>query len=139
MIQVESLETLLNKENLIVSEVTGYSMYPFLIPNKHKVIIAKTNKINLYDCILYKDTNNKYILHRVIDIKDNYYVVRGDNTLVIEKIPKENVLGILTQYYDLNNCIDVDYELNKKYYNKSIKTLPLRKFKHKIKSILIKK
>lgn len=137
MIQVEGLETLLNRDNLIVSEIKGNSMYPFLIADKHKVIIAKTNKINLYDCILYKDTHNKYILHRVINIKDNYYEVRGDNTLIIEKIPKENVLGILTQYYDSNKCIDVDYDLNKKYYNKSIKTLPFRKFKHKIKTILM--
>lgn len=141
MININNLEDQLNNQGFIVSDISGTSMYPFLIQNKHRIIVSKVNinDIKKYDVVLYK-SNNKYILHRVIDIKDNTLLIRGDNTPNIEYVSVQNILGKLVSYYDHNKCIDVSDEMNLKYYNKSIKTLKYRilkqELKNKIKKII---
>lgn len=135
MINITNLEDQLNNQGFIVSNISGTSMYPFLKPNKHRVIISKVNinDINKYDVVLYK-SNNKYILHRVIDIKDDILLIRGDNTLNIEYINIQDIIAKLVSYYDHNKCIDVSDKMNMKYYNKSIKTLKYRTIKQELKN-----
>ena len=132
MISASNIEEIINKEGFIVSDINGTSMSPFLNSSKHRVIITKLNRpINILDCVLYQ-TNNKYILHRVIGIDNDTLLIRGDNTLSIEKINKDNVLGILASYYDHNKCIDINDSINKKYYNISLITYPFRAIRSKI-------
>ena len=132
MISANNIEEIINSEGFIVSNINGTSMSPFLNSKKHRVIITKLNRpINKLDCVLYK-VNNRYILHRVIDIDNDILLIRGDNTLNIERVNKNDILGILTSYYDHNKCIDVDNKINEYYYNKSINSLAFRKLKHKI-------
>lgn len=135
MIEVSDLEKVLNTQGFVVGNVKGQSMYPFLIENKHRVIITKVdpNKIKKYDVVLYK-VNNSYILHRVIDIDNETLLIRGDNTLVLEHIKKSSILGILTAYYDNNKCIDITDDINLKNYNKSIKTYNYRLLKYNLKN-----
>lgn len=136
MIQVSDLEKTLKKQGFVVGDVTGRSMYPFLMQGKHRVIITTVNpsEIKKYDVVLYKDSNKKYILHRVIDIDNDILLIRGDNTLVIERVKKSNILGILTSYYDKNKCIDITEEINLRNYNRSLKTYNYRLFKYNLKN-----
>ena len=132
MIVENNIEELLNKQGFVITDIQGTSMYPFLRQGKHRVIISKVNRqLKKYDVVLYK-VNNKYVLHRIIDIVDDTLIIRGDNTLEVEKVNKNDILGILTSYYDNNMCVDVDDKLNEYYYNKSIRTLNYRKTRHKI-------
>lgn len=132
MILENNIEELLNKQGFVITDIQGTSMYPFLRQGKHRVIISKVNRqLKKYDVVLYK-VNNKYVLHGIIDIVDDTLLIRGDNTLEKEKINKNDILGILTSYYDNNMCVDVDDKLNEYYYNKSINSLAFRKLKHKV-------
>lgn len=132
MINESNIEQLLNKEGFVITDIHGTSMSPFLNQDKHKIIVSRvTRDLKKYDVVLYK-VNNRYILHRIIDIVDDTLLIRGDNTLEVEKVNKNDILGILTSYYDNNMCVDVDDKLNEYYYNKSIRTLNYRKTRHKI-------
>lgn len=137
MLIEEKLVEQLNKDGFVVSGFKGSSMYPFLKQNKNKILIERTNKnnINKYDVVLYK-YNNKYILHRIINIKDNICVIRGDNTIVKEYISINNIIAKLKGYYSKDKYIEVNIELNKKYYYLSLITYPLRYIKYKIGKII---
>lgn len=128
---IEILDELYKDNDFIVGRLYGTSMKPFLLPNKTKAIITKTDNINKYDVVLYK-VNNTYILHRVIDIKDDVLYIRGDNTLAIEKINKNNIIGKLYAFYNEDKYIEVNDSLNKKYYLLSKLTYPVRLILRKI-------
>ena len=130
------IEEQLDKDKLLISGTKGDSMLPFLRGGTDKVIISKDKTINKYDVVLYKNNENKNVLHRVIDIKDNNYYLRGDNTIVTETICKDDILGVLVGYYHINEYVDINDEINYKAYLKSKRSLPLRILKNKIRNIL---
>lgn len=59
-------------------------------------------KLNLYDVIIYKDSNNNYIVHRIVEItyieEDNiiYYTLQGDSNTYPDqdKITYNDMIGI---------------------------------------------
>lgn len=67
-----------------INNVTGNSMEP-TIPNNSLVLLEKYNNQDLdeLDIIVYKNKyTNKYIIHRIIEIKDGgSYILQGDNNL----------------------------------------------------------
>jgi len=55
-----------------------------------------------------------YILHRVIAVRDDCYVIRGDNTYVREYVPKDKVIGVLSEYTRAgkhHTCQDFSFRL----------------------------
>ena len=134
MINYTNLEEVLDKEGYVIKDFNGYSMYPTFLKDDLLVII-KTNTYNLYDIVLYK-REDKYVAHRIIDIKDNFYIIRGDNTVNDEYIPKEQILGVISSIYRGKQEIKFDYKTNYFYYKKSLKSLSYRKLKYRVKKIL---
>ena len=133
MIEINNLETKLDKDGFIVSDIKGVSMLPLLKQGIDRVIVSKVTKpLNKYDVVLYKVKNN-YVLHRIIDISGEKLTIRGDNCFNNEYVHKKDVLGILTAFYHKNGYIEITDSFNKKcYYRAKIKYL-LRKIKHCIK------
>lgn len=121
MLEVKDVEKIINEEGFVVSKIKGISMLPFLKQKDDFVVITKVDRpIKLYDVVLYKNSNG-YVLHRVIDIKDNILKIKGDNTLSDEEINTNNVLGILKAKYNKKGYIELDDEINRKYYELSNK------------------
>ena len=106
-------EALLTNEE--VSCMTwGYSMYPMLRPHKDIVTIKRvTDTLKKGDVVLYPGNDGKFILHRIMRIKDDVFIIRGDNNYFTEIIKKEKIVGILKEFYrggKYVSCAD-----NKKY------------------------
>ncbi len=59
-------------------KVSGISMTPILHNIKDSVVLTKTDRVKKYDIVLYKRTNGKYILHRIIGRKKGAFVMAGD-------------------------------------------------------------
>ena len=98
----ENIEQQLSREGYYVSTTVGMSMYPMLRNRRDRVIIfplEKGERLKKYDLPLYHRPDGKYILHRVIAVRDGYYLIRGDNTYIIEKVPDSWVLGKVTEFY----------------------------------------
>ena len=73
-------------------EVESGSMSP-TINAKDMVIVKETNKIKQDDIITYELENN-FITHRVIEIKENKVVAKGDyNNYEDKTIPKDCIIG----------------------------------------------
>ena len=55
-------------------------------------------KIDDSDVVLYKN-GNRYLLHRILKIKPDEYLIRGDNTRIIEHVPQNALLATMTGFY----------------------------------------
>lgn len=100
-------EDLLSKDGQFIYKTQGKSMEPMLRQNRDLVIIqVPSSYLKKYDVAFYK-RENKYVLHRVIGVKDDYYQIRGDNTYSVEKVPFESVIGVLKSFKRKDKMIDV--------------------------------
>lgn len=121
-----SFEEILDREGKLVYKTRGCSMQPMLYQDRDIVIIEKSKaRLKKYDVAFYK-VGEKYILHRVIHVRNGYYIMRGDNNLFNEKVPDEAVLGVLTAFVqngEKRSVTDGDYIA---YYKKRVRLYPLR-------------
>ena len=66
--------------------------------NRDLVIIRiPACRLHKYDVALYRRGRN-YVLHRVIGVEKDHYLIRGDNTYSVETVPDEAVIGVLTSF-----------------------------------------
>ena len=97
MSETYSFEELLEKNGYIVYTNVGYSMMPFIRQRRDIIEIRKksTGRCRKYDVVLYK-RGEKYILHRILNVMPDGYVIAGDNCTYLEKdITDENILGVM--------------------------------------------
>ena len=96
-----NIEAQLEEQGYYVSTTVGWSMFPMLRNRRDRIIVLPvgSERLKKYDLPLYRRPDGKYILHRIIDVKDGMYIIRGDNTYVKEYIPDEWILGYVSEFY----------------------------------------
>jgi hypothetical protein len=113
-----TLEEALEKEGKCVFPVKGVSMMPMLEQGRDTVVIAPVRgKLKKYELPLYKK-GDAYYLHRIIGVKKKYYVICGDNCILKEKIPFENVVGVAVGFYKNGKYVSCDNEAYVDYAKK---------------------
>lgn len=91
-------EELLAKEGKLVYKTQGVSMEPMLRQDRDIVVIkTATAPLSPMDVAFYK-RGEQYVLHRVIACRDDSYIIRGDNTYVVEEVSRDAVLGELVSF-----------------------------------------
>ena len=89
-----SIEDELSEHGNYATNTVGVSMKPLFKTHRDVVtLIPPDREIKKYDILLYKTPDGRYVLHRVIAVKDGIYVIRGDNTYVKEYVPREWVIA----------------------------------------------
>lgn len=89
----------------------GSSMLPLLKGDNCQVILKYPDRpLRKYDVVLYRrKTDDRLILHRIIQCTPQGYLIRGDNTYQDEKgITDEQILGVMTGFYRKNKYISCD-------------------------------
>ena len=77
----------------------GISMLPLFKTHRDMIVVEPLNReIKKYDVVLYRGSGGEYILHRVIKVREDSYVIRGDNTFFKEYVPKDRVIAILVSF-----------------------------------------
>lgn len=93
-----TFEELLAKDGKLVYKTRGVSMEPMLRQDRDLVIIRiPGSRLKKNDVALYK-RGKDYVLHRVIEVMPDHYLIRGDNTYGLETVPDEAVIGVLTGF-----------------------------------------
>ena len=97
---LSTLERELLETGIYASVTSGTSMQPLFRTHRDVVVLERPKgEIHRYDVVLYKAADTgKYILHRVLRVRDNLYVVRGDNTYIKEYVPRGEILGVLVSF-----------------------------------------
>ena len=94
-----TVEEQIRSSGVYASTTRGTSMHPLFKTNRDVVILKRyESEPKKYDVVLYKARDGKYLLHRIVRVCDNEFIIRGDNTYVREHIAKERILAVLTDY-----------------------------------------
>ena len=145
-VKISDYKTELEKNGTIAFVAEGYSMWPIIKHRGSSVIVeSKKERLTELEVGFYKRQDGTYVLHRVIEVLPDGYVMCGDSQLFIEKVSEEQVFGKLVGFYKKANyvdCADEKYinKVKKWYKNKGLRKVRIKFFnlKNKLKSILKK-
>ena len=94
-----AVESELRDSGVYISVTKGTSMRPLFKTNRDVVILKKVEKEPVkYDVVLYRDAAGKYLLHRIIKVTPDSFIIRGDNTFLRERVAKDRIIAVLDEY-----------------------------------------
>lgn len=106
----------------------GLSMLPMLRQGIDTVELAPLPKqLKKYDLPVYQYPSGKYVMHRVVSVKDDHYVCLGDNTYQYEHITHGQMLGVVSAFKRGDKRIEVDNPWYRLYSRFWVWTYPIRK------------
>ena len=109
----------MNKETTFEEELTlrgsiiyknvGTSMMPMIREGRDVMVISRSEgRLRRFDIPLYK-RGDKYILHRVLKVREKDYVIAGDHCVYREYgVTDEDIIGVLTGLYRDGKPVSLD-------------------------------
>ena len=132
-----TFEELLQEDGRLVYRTRGVSMEPMLRQNRDLVVIeVPASRLKKYDVALYRRGTN-YVLHRVIRVKSDHYLIRGDNTYALETVPDSAVLGVLTAFQRKGKKYSVNDRGDRRYVRFWNAIYPLRAFRARCRGLAV--
>lgn len=123
-----SFEEELTEQGKLIYRNRGYSMMPMLRQNRDLVIIEPTNgrRCRRYDVVLYR-RGERYILHRILKVTPNGYVICGDHNVRKEyDVTDDQIVGVLTAFVRNGKEISTEDRLYKAYVHLWCDCFPAR-------------
>ena len=112
------IEDELSRHGVCATSTVGVSMRPLFKTHRDAVVLKTPDReIKKYDVVLYTHPSGKYVLHRVIGIKDGVYIIRGDNTFAKELVKGERVLAYMVSFNRAGKHHSID-EFGYKLYSR---------------------
>lgn len=127
-------EDILDREGKLTYTNVGVSMLPLLRQGRDLFTVTKKgpDRCKVGDVILYRRPPKAYVLHRIVQVLPDSYVLLGDNCICREYgIREEDVLGVMTGFVRNGKAHSVQELGYRAYTGLILFTTPLR--------ILIKK
>ena len=134
-----SIENELKTRGYLTFTFRGVSMMPLLRQGRDLVTIRTIDRrLAEKEVALYKRDSGQLVLHRVIEVYENGYGIRGDNTFGIEKVRDDQILGILTEVIRDGKTISVTDPAYLKYVDRNLRSYPARLAMRKCRRVLSK-
>lgn len=110
---IDKIEDAIERGNFVIHP-HGVSMWPMIRNGVDSVVVNPVEgRLRKYDLPVYLDNRGRYVVHRIIDVTDEGYVICGDGLYEIEyDITDKNIIGVVTGFFRKEKYIDAD---NKKY------------------------
>ena len=124
-------EEYLDKNGTMTYSNVGVSMLPLLRQGRDLFTVKKKGRkrCKKYDVVLYRRPPNKYVLHRIIAVRPNDYVILGDNCVKKEYgIRDKDIIGVMTGFVHNGREYSVDDPLYKVYSFIWVEFAPVRIF-----------
>ena len=105
-----TLEECLAENGFLTYRIRGVSMQPMLRQGRDlfTVIPKGPERCKKYDVVLYRRPSDPYVLHRIIEVRPDSYVILGDNCIAKEYgIRDEDILGVLTSFRHNGHTVSV--------------------------------
>ena len=137
-IAFKRIEDELKQHGSCAVSTVGVSMKPLFKTRRDAVVLAPISdrEIEKYDVLLYTDPHGRYILHRVIKVKSDVLIIRGDNTYKKEYVSRERVIAYMTAFNRKGKHHTVG-EVGYKVYSRIWNFLyPLRLPVHKFRALI---
>lgn len=144
---LSSIEQTLASEGVLVSTTSGRSMLPMLRNRRDTIVIRPAESarpgglLRRFDVALYCRPDGAYVLHRVIRVLDNHaadvtYLIRGDNTFVLERVPADWVIGVLEECWRGNRHLNLSGWRYRAYCRIWNAIFPIRRIAHAMRGTL---
>lgn len=93
-----SFEEEIEKKGKLIYTNVGDSMMPYIRQGRDLLVIEKPQgRLKKYDVPLYKRDSGQYVLHRILKVRNDDYVICGDNRWQKEYgISDRHIIGVLT-------------------------------------------
>ncbi len=130
-----SYEEVLKEKEFFIINIKGTSMLPLLDEKKDTVKIVRFNQLHKYDVVLYKRSDGTYVLHRIIKIKKDYYLITGDNQAILEIVYPKQIIGLMDGYFKDEEYIASDNKEYLKYVKKRMRTRFFRLIRYRLSQI----
>ncbi|MDD4211935.1 MAG: S24/S26 family peptidase [Bacilli bacterium] len=123
------IEETIKQDGTVKLQISGNSMRPFYIHQETIVCLEKVHSpLKQFDVVFYRNENEQYLLHRIINIKGSTLVICGDALSQKEYID-ESLIIARVQYHERNGKVTPSsskrYQMKVKWWNK---LSPLRKY-----------
>lgn len=96
---VDETVELLEKGHSVTLPLRGYSMRPFLEDGRDKALLKKNSHYKVGDAVLAEISPHKYVLHRIIKIKGDDVVLRGDGNYGTENCKLSDIKALALGFY----------------------------------------
>ena len=139
-VEYATFEDLLDKDRMIIYTNIGCSMMPLLRERKDIIEIRKKEeeRCKKYDVVLYKKMG-KYILHRVLKVLPEGYIIAGDhNTFLENDVTDDMIIGVMTRVVRNGKSITPDNIWYKMYVHLWCDVYPARMLLIKAKAFICK-
>ena len=130
MDNTKTVRQILDETGKYTSLTSGRSMWPLLHNQRDNIIVVKPKeRLKKYDIALYESKDKKYIMHRVIEVHDDHYIIIGDNCITKEYVTDDMICGVLAGFYkNGKHYIDCQNGIAQKLYSRIwVAFMPLRK------------
>ena len=141
----QSFEEYLEKNGTLTYTNVGVSMMPLLRQGKDLFTVTKkgAERCKAGDVVLYRRPPDSYVLHRIVEVLPDSYVLLGDNTVKREYgIKDEDILGVMTGFVRGGKTHSVTEPWYRVYTAVCLKTESVRiagkKLPGKVKKLLIR-
>ena len=115
----------------------GISMLPMLRQKKDSVELAPLPEtLKKYDLPVYRYPSGKYVMHRVVAVKEDHYLCLGDNTWEYETIYPDMLVGVVSAFKRGDKRIAVTALSYRIYCRIWVASYPLRKILRRCKKWL---
>lgn len=117
----------------------GVSMMPMLKQGCDLFTVRKKGKerCKKYDVVLYRRPPSSYVLHRIIEVRENDYVILGDNCVNKEYgIKDSDIIGVMTRYVHNGKERSIDDFGYRLYSWTWVNFAPVRILAHRVKGKL---
>ncbi len=136
----DSIERAIAQKGIYAGRTEGISMEPMLVQGRDTVIIKKPEfPLKKYDIPVYH-RDGRYVMHRVLKVKKDGYIIRGDNCIGIERdVTDADIVGVLAAFYHKGEYVEYGDREYMRYARRAVWThrkRDLRRFLSAIKSKL---
>lgn len=129
----------LERTGQLIYTTVGTSMRPHIRSQEDLVIIERKTGVRYEKCdaVLYRRDSGQYVLHRIVKVCPDSYVLCGDNRANLEHgVRDDQILGVLTAVIRNGQKIDVTTDEYRSKIRRWVALYPLRAVKIKIEGLL---
>lgn len=122
----------------IMVNTKGISMRPLLWQGRTQVMVSPlTRPLEVGDLPLVSLPDGRFRLHRLVKKEGDVLCTRGDNTIALERVKPEDVVGVVTEIYRGPKKINMNGRGYRFYTRLWLKTAPVRLPIYRLRQIVL--
>ncbi|TYQ15946.1 UNVERIFIED_CONTAM: hypothetical protein Cloal_2443 [Acetivibrio alkalicellulosi] len=132
------MEEIMNNGGEVIFTIMGNSMLPMLHHKRDRVCIKRSEKqiLKKYDIPLFIRPDGKFVLHRIVKVNSDGYVIIGDNQAIKEHfVQHSQVVGVVKGFWRNEKYYSCDNLYYRIYVRIWSITYPFRFCVYKFKSL----